>query len=420
MALIIVKFERKLLRPMIAASAVLCLIGGWYFAKWNFTNAVSVRADTKDIADLAVALAPGDPQTHYAAAVVYEKTFDPDDLTRSLGEYETVAALSPNNYISWLALGKARERNGDAAGADGAFLRALELAPNYADVQWAYGNLLIRRGRTDEGLFKICTVAAVKPEYAGPAVVTAMMLLDGDVAKVCSVPGRTPAMNAALAAYELSNKRFDEAVAVWDIIPADEKRINFHDAGDAIAGRLVEARQFRLAAHVAKDIWDGDGPATGSVLNGGFESPIKLKDARLFDWQIGPGDEPQIGLNEEEKHSGGYSLFMKFNTMQAAEFRYFSQTVAVEPGKPYSLEGFYRAELKGALAWEIADAADGKSLAKGSSINGSTDWASFRVNFTVPADSDGVIIRLVRDGCTSTVCPITGKVWFDDFTLRRR
>ncbi len=419
MALIIIKFERRFLLPLIAASAILCLIAGWHFAKWNFANVISMHADTKDIADLAVSMAPGDPQTHYAAAVIYEKTFDNDDLTRSLKEYEIVAALSPNNYFSWLALGRARGQNGDTAGAGSAYLRALDLAPNYAVVQWAYGNALIRAGHIDEGFLQMGLAADAKSEYVNPSVVTAMTFFDGDAERTRKALGSTPAVNAGMAAFELSNKNYDKASTAWDMIPANEKRTNFRDLGETLISRFVVAKQFRLAARVAKDIWDGEGPSPEAVFNGGFESPIKLRDARLFDWQIGPGAEPQIGLNEEQKHSGGYSLFMKFNTMQSADFRSFSQMVAVEPGKSYSLDGFYRADLKGALVWEIADAGGGKSLAKSTSVNGSADWTEFRVNFMVPGDSDGIVIRLARDGCVTQICPISGKVWFDDLRLSR-
>ena len=40
--------------------------------------------------------------------------------------------------------------------------------------------------------------------------------------------------------------------------------------------------------------------------------------------------------------------------------------------------------------------------------------------FTPPAGSDGVIVRLVRDGCSSPVCPASGRVWFDDLSISRR
>ena len=94
--------------------------------------------------------AANDPKAHLLAGVFYEKTFDVSDLDRSLAEYERAAALDPADYNLWLAVAEARDRIGDADGAGTAFSKALELAPNYADVQWAYGNFLLRQGRGDE------------------------------------------------------------------------------------------------------------------------------------------------------------------------------------------------------------------------------------------------------------------------------
>src|SRR5215813_2780290 len=71
----------------------------WYIAKWAFANMISSRADRTEIADIAVSLAPDDPQTHYAAAVLYDKTFLPQDQSRSLSEYERAVSLAPHNYL---------------------------------------------------------------------------------------------------------------------------------------------------------------------------------------------------------------------------------------------------------------------------------------------------------------------------------
>ena len=56
----------------------------------------------------------------------------------------------------------------------------------------------------------------------------------------------------------------------------------------------------------------------------------------------------------------------------------------------------------------------------GATIDGSVDWTAFRITFTAPERSDGIVIRLARDRCTSQICPISGKVWFDDFELKRQ
>ena len=102
---------------MLGVVAVLILLFVWLSAKWDFANALSSRTDQKEIADLAVSLGPSDPQTRFAAASIYRKTFDTADQERSLAEYERVAALSPYNFLCWLELGRARESNGDQAGA---------------------------------------------------------------------------------------------------------------------------------------------------------------------------------------------------------------------------------------------------------------------------------------------------------------
>jgi tetratricopeptide (TPR) repeat protein len=364
-------------------------------------------------------LGPDDPQTHYSTAVLYEKTFEPQLLARSLDEYEKAAELAPYNYFAWLELGKARDRGGDGAGAEKAFLRALSLAPNYADVQWALGNSLLRAGRVEEAFVFISKAAHARPEYMRPAVFTAMTMLDNDAARVRGQLGDTGAVNAAIVNQASSGKRYEAALAAWLLIPNEEKRAVYRDIGKALSVELAAAGRYRDAVAVAAGIWEPaeTGPAAGSIYNGGFETGIRLRDASLFDWQVGAGGEPQVGLSDSQKRGGSYSLYLIFNSLQAADFRQISQTVAIQPGRTYSFEGYFRADLKGSVAWEVSEAAGGRSLGRSAGIQSSPDWAPFRVVFSAPASVDGIVVRLVRDGCTSSVCPISGKVWFDDFSF---
>ncbi|MBP6004826.1 MAG: hypothetical protein KA746_15455 [Pyrinomonadaceae bacterium] len=420
MSLGAIRTDSGLARAVLIAAGVLCLALAFVFAKWHFANASSSRVEQKELADLMIELGPSDPQTHFAAAVLREQTFEPADAARSLAAYESAASLAPNNYLVWVALARARSQNGDDAGAEAAFRRATELAPSYSDVQWAFGNWLIRAGRADEGFALLRTAAIGRPEYMPPAAVTAMSLFDGDPARVRQRLGDTSAVNAALAAYFLSNKKFDEAVESWGRVDAVDRRGVYKQAGDQLAAQLAAAFRYRLASSVMAGMTDDGAPTPGILCNGGFESGIKLRDQRLFDWQIGSGTEPQIGLNETQKRTGGFSLFLIFNTMQAADMRQIAQTIAVESGAAYIFEGYYRSELKGSLAWEIVNAADGKSLARTSTIGTAADWTQFRAEFTVPPTSDGVTVRLVRDGCTSSVCPISGRLWLDDLSITKK
>src|SRR5205085_464850 len=59
---------------------------------------------------------------------------DRGDLVRAQRDAEHAVAASPDSAISWSTLGKVRLRSGDAQGAAGACLRALELEPRGGNV----------------------------------------------------------------------------------------------------------------------------------------------------------------------------------------------------------------------------------------------------------------------------------------------
>jgi len=428
LSLKIIKFERRLGRVILLAAAVVCLVTAWSFIKWNFANTIAARMNAGSpgaarIADWLTAVAPGDPQTHLTAALVYEKTFDANDMERSLSEYETAAALSPFDYLRWLDVGKARGLNGDDEGSRQAYARAAELAPNYASVEWAYGNSLIRSGDLTGGFSLIAKAAAGNADFSKPAVTTALQIFDGNAGQVREALGDTDTINAALAATFVSGKRFEDALQAWSKLSPDAKADKFHPLGSRLIDQMADGKQFRAAARIAVDLRpnEAERPVVGQVLNGGFEDGVKLRNAPLFEWQIATGDQPQIGLAEGQTHSGRYSLFILFNTFSTAAYRDVSQTIAVEPGAEYELEVFYRSDLKtpSLLKWEVVDAATTQPISGTPYIVPAADWTPLKAKFTVPAVTDGVTIRLTREGCGGPACQMNGKLSFDDISLKR-
>ena len=111
---------------------------------------------------------------------------------------------------------------------------------------------------------------------------------------------------------------------------------------------------------------------------------------------------------------------MLFNSSDGKELRTVQQTVAVDSGKNHKIEGFYRSDLKtlSVVKLEILDAADNKVLASAEAQANSKDWSSFSTDFTVPQNTQAVIIRLGNATCKQALCPISGKIWFDGFSLK--
>jgi tetratricopeptide (TPR) repeat protein len=186
MALKIVELKTFAAKIVLAAVGLAALCFFLFAFKWTFGNALASRADRMQLAELSVRLAPDDPQTHYIAAALSERNFQLEDFQKAAAEYEKAAALSPNDFRYWFQLGRARGRVGDAEGAEKAMRRALELAPNYSEIQWTLGNMLLRRGNFDEAFNLIRLAAGGNEKFVNPAISTAWQIFDGDISQIKS------------------------------------------------------------------------------------------------------------------------------------------------------------------------------------------------------------------------------------------
>ncbi len=286
------KLETASRRAVLILAGFVCLSATVFFAKWCFANAITTRVSFKEVARFSIDLAPNDPQSHYALAVLNGKSFMLEDLPASLAGFERAAALAPNDFNLWVELGKARERNGDAAGAELALKRALELAPNYAQVQWTLGNILLRRGKTDESFSEMRRAAEGYDIYQSPFITTAWGIFEGDLESVKRHIGSSAVLNGKLAGFLAGQQRFNEALDIWNSLPAEEKKTTLKQTGEELFGQMLAAKKYRDALPIQQSIseqTDAESFAPGKIYNGGFESEIKRERASVFDWQIADG-----------------------------------------------------------------------------------------------------------------------------------
>lgn len=419
-----IQLNSAMRRAGLPVAAVACLALAVFALKWYLANAASANADQPEIAEAAVLLAPEDPQSHYALAVLREKSFLLEDVPRALESFERATALSPHDYRLWFALGRARDRSGDRDGAQRALRRALELAPGYAQVQWALGNVLLRQGKNEEAVSEIRRAVEGDKNLAAPAVTSLWQVFEGDVARISRSLGDAPPVKAALAGFLAREKRFDEAFRIWNELPAADQRTVYKPAGEELFNALVAGKKFAAARQLQAQISENGTTAPEKFTNGGFEAPLNPENKNIFDWQIEAGAQPLVGLNNEQKRGGGQSLFFIFNSPTGKDFRQLSQTIVVAPNQSYTFQAFYRSELKttaaaAALKWEIVDAGSEKVLAATEAVAANADWSPLTAKFTTGSETEAVRVRLARGGCASAVCPISGKIWFDDFSLEK-
>jgi hypothetical protein len=122
-------------------------------------------------------------------------------------------------------------------------------------------------------------------------------------------------------------------------------------------------------------------------------------------------------------HNGQKSLRIVFNAPRSLEKIPLSQTVVVEPGVQYRFEVYMRTEeLISANVPNlfIVDTIDGVPLGGFALTSGTSDWQRVTFDFTTKPDHDAVTLMLTRTPCADgQICPIFGKLWYDDFNLQR-
>jgi hypothetical protein len=413
--------------------ALAALLAGWWAVRRGIGGSMAEYApfsyakdpaSSFETAESAARLAPEDPQSHLTLARLHQISFDPAELPRALEEYERAAALAPNDYRIWMEMGRARAALGDTEGGVASLRHAVELAPNYTQPHWHLGNALLRTGRTDEAFAELRRAADIDPNMRPQVFNLAWQVYDQNMEQVINAVGKTPAARAQLVGVLVGRQRFDDAIAVWSALSAQEKREQ-SAAGEILSRSLYERGQFHRALEVVGESGTGaQSDLLEKVSNGSFESDIGQPGRHLFQWQVSPATGAQVAVDARTSHAGQRSLRILFESTGQMDFRNVWQFVAVQPATRYRLSYFVRAsELTSAatLVTTVSDAAtDSVALAVSEPVAvGTYDWRQMSVDFTTGAKTEAVVMRLVRVGCITEACPIFGKIWYDDFDLQR-
>jgi tetratricopeptide (TPR) repeat protein len=421
--LAIVKVDALWRRALLLVPAALICFGAWTGLRWFVGDTMAAYPSSPEVARLAERIAPDDPQTHFTVGVFARNDFTQEGLNETVREFGLATALAPRDYRLWMELGRAREHAGDEAGGEVALRRAVELAPGYVMPRWYLGNLLLRAGRDEEAFAELRYAAASDRELRGAIFTSIWNSYGGDVERVTKAVGDKPAERAELVTYLVAQKRTDDALRLWSSIPIEDRRGQV-DAGNALAGALIGAQHYGDALTVRHDTSQDMGAEQGRITNGSFEEEIKGQNKEQFGWTTGAtATQSQLGIDAKTAHGGARSLRYSFNAPSAFNFPVVSQLVAVEPGAHYRLEFYARTENLKTASSLLVSVLTGKErrvlAASAPAPDGTNDWQQIDLDFTAPADTDGITVFIGRQPCSEGVCPIFGKIWYDDFNLQR-
>ena len=408
------------------AGVAACLWGAW--EAWRegsaqFFASYGAATNQLETVDRAARLGPTIPEVHYARASLLA---DRGETAGAVRAYERAVALRPRDYALWLELGRARDRAGDPPGALAAFKEAARLAPFYALPRWQLGNALYRAGRLEESFAELRRAATSDPKFLPQVLNLAWASTGGDAQAIerAIQPGTAPA-HLALARLFVRRGKISEALQHFR---AGGDRLTDEERG-ALVKELLAAKQFAAAYEVwsaGRKSQPGQDTQGGPViLNRGFEEPISLNEPG-FGWQLPQGlKEFAAAADVAEPRVGLRSLRLAWEGNADTAQPFVSQLVLVEPRASYRLSFAARTHevvSAGLPLVMVTDAGDdtGRPLGRPSVLpQGTSPWQDYAVEFTTNEATSAVLISVRRQSCPVSPCPIFGRVWLDDFSIRK-
>jgi tetratricopeptide (TPR) repeat protein len=339
----------------------------------------AIATNSAPVADEAIQLSPSDPEAHRARATILNRLQMPGEAVKSL---ETAATLRYRDDYLWIELGNTKEELGNTAGALAAMDQAVRWAPYYAHTYWQRGNLLLRMGHPDDAFVELRKAAAANQAYFPNLMDLAWGVSRAD----------------AKTAETLINIKDDRERTAW---------FRF----------LFASKAFREAF----ELWRGSNPHE-SIVNGGFEDPLVLNETG-FGWIVSPEHKNRLAIDVSEKLEGEKSLQISLAGVWTPATALLSQTIIVEPGTTYHVSFSVKTNdlvTGGPPVISVSDATSAELLAKSNNFpTATTPWTQLNFEFTTLATTQAAVIRLQRNNCDSSPCPIFGTLWLDQFHLQQ-
>jgi tetratricopeptide (TPR) repeat protein len=412
--------SRYLRLPLVIAAVLGCLFVIQSSVKYGASQLLitySLTTANLYAATTAVRLTPTSYEAHYANAAVLTLNQKPE---QAVIELERAVALRPTDHGLWSELGLLRDQLGDAQGALSAFNEAVKRAPYYSQPRWNRGNVLLRSGQYEAAFQDLSNAAASNPALLPNLMGLAWSVSKGDMqlaeqlAQINSNERRIALTRfltwkgegrAAVAQYALTRE-----------VPSDVRR------------EMVDQLLAKGAVREAFEIWksgepDG-GQATTGIYDAGFEGRLSLTE-RGFGWRISH-DQPtvKVSVDAGTPHSGSKDLRIDFNGNSNPGIAIVSQLVLVDPSSHYKLSFVGRSQemVSGGLPIVIAvhNAKPSQLLGRSATLaKGSTEWLPYSFEFTTPADTNAILLNLVRENCTTSPCPSFGSISLDSFYLQK-
>lgn len=341
-----------------------------------------------------------------------------ENYAKALENFEKASEYRQNDFYLWINIGYSRYKTADLAGAEEAYQRSLQLAPDYAQPNRYMGRFLLNNNQIEKG-FEYLSKAAESDFEIYPELLHLARKQFSDKATEIekSIQSNEVRTKKILAKYLIKHHLMTENVKTF----LTSEALNENEKNEFIQ-YLIKKREFQIGYDVWASLSNHKiNQERNLIFDGGFENLTESEEIG-FGWQIIPRNEAlAIFIDDKIHNSGKQAVKIKFDGQSKANTNVISQLIIVKPNQNYHLTFAVKSsELKtgGLPLINVADNASNKNIAQSKVINSTGGkWIQQTVDFRTN-ETSAITVSLQRMRCDASLCPILGELWLDDFSLK--
>jgi tetratricopeptide (TPR) repeat protein len=407
---------------LLAGSILVAALVTWQAGKlWLASHWLA--SDNLTLVERGAALTPGDGSAWDGVGHLRQWSLSHPDLPGAIADYRRALRDDPLSAHYWMDLASAYEVSGDDASARDAFVHAVNVYPDSAEVAFYYGNFLLRRQEYPAALAELRRAVGGDVSLL-PLAISRVWRATGDVDELLDrlLPPNVGAYVQALD-YFSSIAEGNAALSTWSRLVALGKSVplpsSFLFIDELIReDRGGDAHRVWLQA-VAAAGWQHRPPADGSVIwNGDFAAGF-ANGGLGWRWDAPLG--VSIDFDSAPAQGGSRSVGLDFNGGSNVNLDAPFEYVPVEPGRPYHFHALMRTDditTDSGIRFSIADPNHAGAVnVTTANFVGSHAWTPVDADLTTGPGTHFLVVRLVRFPSSFFDNKIDGTVWFADVSL---
>jgi Tetratricopeptide repeat len=377
------------------------------------------RVNTEKLASIesGLRLEPGDADGWDALGRFRQLDFTSADPAQSLAAYERAVAENPHSATLHMNLAAAYEAAGEIPKARAQFAAASAAYPLSAEVDWNYGNFLLRQDEDDAGYAEIRKAVQIDRTLL-PLAASRVWRSSHDVEALLDnvLPRDADAYYNALDYFSAIHQTAP-SIAVWQRLISLRQPIELSKSFPLIDA-LIAADDSTNASRVWREalgasgitwidspnrslLWNGD--FAREFVNGGLGWRYDTKVGATLDFDTVPGGHQ------------GRSIRMDFGGGTNLEIDQPMEYVPVEPNKAYVFRADMRTEditTESGLRFWIFDPNHPNAVnVLTENLTGSNPWKTVTESFITGPETHFVVVRLRRAASRLFENRLSGTVW---------